>query len=71
MCFIFKFRCLHLKNEGTINRIIKGGGMMLKAGDQAPEFSLPSTSGKDISLSDFKGEKNVLVAFYPLNFTPG
>jgi peroxiredoxin len=51
--------------------MIKGGGMMLKAGDMAPDFSLPSTRGKDISLSDFKGKKNVLVAFYPLDFTPG
>ncbi|ANC75742.1 redoxin domain-containing protein [Fictibacillus sp. Sa2CUA10] len=44
---------------------------MLQKGDVAPDFTLPSTLKKDISLSDFKGKKNVLVAFYPLDFTPG
>ncbi|MBY6038103.1 redoxin domain-containing protein [Fictibacillus nanhaiensis] len=44
---------------------------MLKVGDRAPDFTLPSTLQKDISLSDFIGKKNLLVAFYPLDFTPG
>ncbi|MBH0158753.1 redoxin domain-containing protein [Fictibacillus sp. 5RED26] len=44
---------------------------MLQKGDVAPDFTLPSTLKKDISLSDYKGKKNVLVAFYPLDFTPG
>jgi peroxiredoxin len=44
---------------------------LLKTGDLAPDFTLPSTLQKDISLADFRGNKNVLVAFYPLDFTPG
>ena len=38
---------------------------------QAPDFSLPSTEGKHISLSDFKGKKNVVLYFYPKDDTPG
>jgi peroxiredoxin len=43
----------------------------LKVGDQAPEFTLPSTDGKKVSLSDFKGQKNVVLAFFPAAFTGG
>src|SRR2546427_11657955 len=37
---------------------------MLRYGPPAPAFSLPSTSGRDISLSDFKGQADVVVLFY-------
>src|SRR2546426_12157136 len=37
---------------------------MLRYGHPAPAFSLPSTSGRDISLSDFKGQADVVVLFY-------
>jgi len=40
-----------------------------KVGDRAPEFSLKSTSGDMVSLSQFKGQKNALIAFFPLAFT--
>jgi peroxiredoxin len=40
-----------------------------QAGDTAPDFTLPSTSGKDVSLSSFRGKANVLLAFFPLAFT--
>lgn len=40
-----------------------------QVGDIAPEFTAASTSGKDVSLSDFRGKKNVLIAFFPLAFT--
>lgn len=39
------------------------------AGEQAPDFTLPSTSGKDVTLSDFRGKSPVLLAFFPLAFT--
>ena len=37
-------------------------------GSVAPDFTLPSTSGSDVTLSGFRG-KNVLLAFFPLAFT--
>ena len=38
-------------------------------GDLAPDFTVASTSGKDVSLSSFRGKRNVLLAFFPLAFT--
>ena len=37
-------------------------------GSPAPDFTLPSTSGTEVTLSSFRG-KNVLLAFFPLAFT--
>ena len=44
--------------------------MPLKAGDEAPDFELRSHRGGTIKLSDFRGKKNVVLAFHPLAFTP-
>ena len=38
-------------------------------GDLAPDFTAASTSGSDVSLSSFRGKRNVLLAFFPLAFT--
>lgn len=43
----------------------------LKVGSPAPEFTLRATDGKTYKLSDFKGKKNVVLAFYVLAFTGG
>jgi peroxiredoxin Q/BCP len=43
---------------------------MLKAGDKAPSFTLPSSDETEVSLSDYKGKKVVLY-FYPKDDTPG
>ena len=43
----------------------------LKVGDKAPEFSLPASNGKVISLKDFKGKKSIILYFYPKDDTPG
>jgi peroxiredoxin len=40
-----------------------------QAGEMAPEFTAASTSGSDVSLSSFRGKRNVLLAFFPLAFT--
>ena len=40
-------------------------------GMPAPDFTLPSTSGETISLSDFKGKQAVVLYFYPKDSTPG
>ncbi|APC12129.1 MULTISPECIES: thioredoxin-dependent thiol peroxidase [Providencia] len=42
----------------------------LKAGDKAPQFSLPDQDGEIINLSDYQGQR-VLVYFYPKAMTPG
>jgi peroxiredoxin len=53
-----------------------GKSASLRVGDVAPDFTI-AEAGKDdpgapsLKLSDFKGKKNVLVAFYPKAFTPG
>jgi thioredoxin-dependent peroxiredoxin len=43
---------------------------MLEAGQIAPGFTLLSTTGEEVSLSDYKG-KNVVLYFYPKDMTPG
>ena len=43
----------------------------LKVGDQAPNFTLGSTAGGKITLSDFKGKNPVVLAFFPAAFTGG
>ncbi|MBI1859856.1 MAG: thioredoxin-dependent thiol peroxidase [Deltaproteobacteria bacterium] len=43
---------------------------MLKEGDKAPAFSLPTDSGETVSLKDFKGQ-TVVLYFYPKDMTPG
>src|SRR5689334_5139152 len=42
----------------------------LSPGDKAPEFTLPDSTGKPVSLADFRGRK-VVVYFYPAASTPG
>lgn len=43
----------------------------LKIGDLAPNFSIPATTKEKIGLSEYRGNKNVVVAFYGMDFTPG
>ncbi|HEV2989897.1 MAG TPA: redoxin domain-containing protein [Candidatus Angelobacter sp.] len=42
-----------------------------KVGDMAPDFTLNDTSMKPVKLSDFRGKKNVALAFYIFAFTGG
>ena len=46
-------------------------GAELKKGDKAPDFELKGTDGKTYKLSDFKGKKAVLIAWYPKALTGG
>lgn len=43
----------------------------LKVGDMAPDFTLNSTQGGKVKLSDFRGKNVVVLAFYPAAFTGG
>ena len=40
----------------------------LEVGEKAPDFTLPSTTGEKISLSQFQGKKPVLLEFYVADF---
>lgn len=44
---------------------------MIEVEQQAPDFELASQlDGKKFSLAQFKGQKNVMLVFYPLDWTP-
>jgi peroxiredoxin len=44
---------------------------MIEVGKEAPDFELAShLGGSKFSLSQFKGQKNVMLVFYPLDWTP-
>ena len=53
--------------NSTIDR---GETMSVEVGDLAPDFELKSHTGGTVKLSDFRGKKNVFIAFYPLDWTP-
>jgi peroxiredoxin len=46
----------------------------VKVGDMAPDFTLPAAKGTTdsdkVTLSDYRGKKNVVIAFFPLAWTP-
>ncbi|KPJ77637.1 MAG: alkyl hydroperoxide reductase [Deltaproteobacteria bacterium SG8_13] len=44
--------------------------LKVKVGDPAPDFTLPSLSGEKITLSQFRGKKNVVLSFVPAAWTP-
>ena len=50
---------------------VKAQTTELKVGDTAPDFSLQASDGKTYKLSDFKGKKAVVVAWFPKAFTQG
>ena len=44
---------------------------MIDVGSVAPDFRLPALRGGEIALSDFRGQKNVVLFFYPRDESPG
>jgi thioredoxin-dependent peroxiredoxin len=49
-----------------------GGALLtLRAGDPAPDFTLPASDGRQYRLSDFLGRKHVVIAWFPKAFTGG
>jgi peroxiredoxin len=62
-----------LFNRGPNDRLNEEVSLLMpEVGDAAPDFELPShlEKGKKVKLSDFRGQKNVVIAFYPLAWTP-
>lgn len=54
--------------EGSLTATDAGAGAPL-VGHPAPDLTLPSTAGRDVSLAEFRGHRHVLLAFFPLAFT--
>lgn len=42
----------------------------IEVGEEAPDFVLKDQDQKEVKLSDFRGQKNVVLAFYPLDWSP-
>ena len=56
----------------VLSWVLKSGGAApLKVGERAPDFALPDQDGSTVKLSDFRGKKTVVLAFYIKAFTPG
>ena len=52
--------------------VLVGAGVAtaLEVGEEAPDFTLPSTLGEDLSLRQFRGKQLVLIEFYGQDFAP-
>ena len=59
--------CLIMRSD--LNKVWRYSSMKLQVGQQAPEFNLPSHLDREVRLSDYRG-RNVVLAFFPLAFTP-
>src|SRR5947209_11845959 len=44
--------------------------MAIGVGEKAPDFTLPNQDKKEVKLSDFAGKKNVVLVWYPLDWSP-
>ena len=56
---------------GLMDTLLGSSSTGLEAGAKAPEFTLNDQDGRPVSLSSFRGQKNVVVYFYPKDDTPG
>jgi thioredoxin-dependent peroxiredoxin len=45
--------------------------LVIKVGDHAPDFTLPSQFGDNVTLSEYLGKKNIVLYFYPKDESPG
>ena len=76
-CLFFMGGAALAASEELKNNIYNPGNLKprdsilkVKAGQPAPDFTLPAVSGKKITLSDYRGQKNVVISFVPAAFTP-
>ena len=54
---------------GALLALVAQGAHALQVGDKAPDFSLPSTTGSNVRLSDFAGKQSVVIFTYIGAFT--
>ena len=50
--------------------MVPGVALAVEVGEKAPDFTLPSTTGEQISLSQFRGKQHVLLEFYVRDHAP-
>lgn len=62
-------RWLKMLLAGAALALAAGGAQALQVGDKAPDFSLPSTKGGNVRLSDFAGKQSVVIFTYIGAFT--
>jgi len=58
----------NIYNPGQLKPI--DSQLKVKVGDPAPDFTLPSVAGEAVTLSQFRGKKNVVISFVPAAWTP-
>ena len=58
----------NIYNLGTLKPV--DSVLKVKVGTRAPDFTLPAVSGEKVSLSQFRGKKNVVLSFVPAAWTP-
>jgi mycoredoxin-dependent peroxiredoxin len=60
------------RNSKDLHRVSERGGssMAISVGTTAPDFALKDQHQKEVKLSDYKGKKNVVIVFYPLDWSP-
>jgi peroxiredoxin (alkyl hydroperoxide reductase subunit C) len=58
----------NIYNPGQLKPI--DSKLKVKIGERAPDFSLPSVAGEKITLSQYRGKKNVMLSFVPAAWTP-
>ena len=58
----------NIYNPGQLKPI--DSSLKVKVGDAAPDFTLPSVSGEEITLSQYRGKKHVVISFVPAAWTP-
>ena len=71
LCFV-NIHYSHLEfiqREGTV-AVAQEAANEIKVGDTAPDFTLKDQDQKDWTLNSFRGKKNVVLIFYPLDWSP-
>ncbi len=66
-----KWRMVRYQPICGVNLRQKGVAMPGEVGEVAPDFTLPSVSEGDITLSQYRGEKHVILSFHVFDFTSG
>lgn len=69
--FAFGLSDVYKKNIYDVGRLKPvDSAVKVKVGDPAPDFTLPSVAGGNVTLGDFRGKKNVVLSFVPAAWTP-